>query len=333
MHILADALRSLQVQLFPHIEDCFGEPLTSKLKQLVTTLEVVRIEQHVSSPFMRWKGRPVSDRRPLARAFVAKAVYNLPTTLMLREMLLLQPMLRRICGFDRRCDVPSEATFSRAFAEFALSDLGDRVHRALVGVHVADQIVMHVSCDSTEIAAREKPNKKEPIPPKPKRKRGRPAKGHVPEPKELTRLEKQELQSAAEAIEALPKLCDVGVKRDTKGYKHSWVGWKAHINWADGSVPLSVITSSASLHDSQVAIPLAKRTAEQVTSLYDLMDSAYDADPIHRVSRQLGHIPIIDANRRKGAGRTIQRTVNSRTRKQPPKGRFRLSSPSCQRPF
>jgi len=30
------------------------------------------------------------------------------------------------------------------------------------------------------------------------------------------------------------------------------------------------------LHDSQVAIPLATLTAGRVTSLYDLMDSAYD---------------------------------------------------------
>ncbi len=59
-----------------------------------------------------------------------------------------------------------------------------------------------------------------------------------------------------------------------------------------------MVTTSASLHDSQVAIPLAKRTAERVTSLYDLMDSAYDAKEIKQVSRDLGHVPIIDPKRR-----------------------------------
>ena len=300
MHILADAWQSVQARLFPHLQECLDEPLTPKLKQLVTTLEIVRIEEHVPSCFLRWRGRPVCDRRVLARAYVAKAVYNLTTTCMLREMLLLQPALRTICGFEYRRQVPSESTFSLAFAEFAGSDLGGRVHRALVDTHVSNQVVMHVSCDSTEIPAREKPAKKAEKPPKVKKKRGRPAKGQEPAPKELTRLEKQEGQSAAEAIAQLPKVCDVGVKTDTKGYKHAWIGWKAHISWADGAVPLTVVTTSASLHDSQVAIPIAKRTAERVTSLYDLMDSAYDAAPIYRVSQNLGHVPIIDANRRKG---------------------------------
>jgi hypothetical protein len=305
MHILAEIWQSLQVGLFPHIEECLDESLSPKLEQLITTLEVVRIETHVPSQFSHWMGRPVSDRRSLARAFVAKAVYNVTTTSMLRDMLLQQPSLRRICGFEQRGHVPSEATFSRAFAEFAESDLGTRVHQELVRVHVADQVVMHVSYDSTEIAAREKPNKKDPLEPKEKPKRGRPAKGQETAPKELTRIEKQEGMSAAECIAELPKLCNVGVKRDAKGYKHSWVGWKTHIGWADGSVPLTVVTTSASLHDSQVAIPLLKRTAEQVISLYDLLDSAYDAQAIHRASKELGHVPIIDPNRRKGASEEI----------------------------
>jgi hypothetical protein len=43
---------------------------------------------------------------------------------------------------------------------------------------------------------------------------------------------------------------------------------------------------------------MARRTAQRVTSLYDLMDSAYDAKEIKQVSRDLGHVPIIDPNRR-----------------------------------
>jgi hypothetical protein len=62
--------------------------------------------------------------------------------------------------------------------------------------------------------------------------------------------------------------------------------------------------TSASLHDSQVAIPLAKMTAARVTNLYDLMDSAYDTVAIKHHSTSLGHVPIIDINPR-----------NSKTRK------------------
>jgi hypothetical protein len=92
----------------------------------------------------------------------------------------------------------------------------------------------------------------------------------------------------------------VGVKTDSKGHKHAWIGWKAHIDWADGAVPLTVVTTSASLHDSQVALPMTRRTAQRVTSLYDLMDSASDAALIHQASLEAGHRPILDANKRRG---------------------------------
>jgi hypothetical protein len=57
-------------------------------------------------------------------------------------------------------------------------------------------------------------------------------------------------------------------------------------------------TYPASVHDSQAAIPLAQMTAQRVTNLYDLMDSAYGARAIHEHSRGLGHIPIIDVHPR-----------------------------------
>lgn len=49
------------------------------------------------------------------------------------------------------------------------------------------------------------------------------------------------------------------------------------------------------MHDSQAAIPLAIITSKRVSSLYDLMDSAYYADAIFEHSQSLEHIPIIDA--------------------------------------
>ena len=62
---------------------------------------------------------------------------------------------------------------------------------------------------------------------------------------------------------------------------------------------MSAVLTSASTHDSQVAIPLAKMTSERVINLYDVMDSAYDVPQIHDMSRQLGHIPLIDTNPRR----------------------------------
>ena len=68
----------------------------------------------------------------------------------------------------------------------------------------------------------------------------------------------------------------------------------------DGDIPVSAILTSASLHDSQAAIPLAQMSSERVTNLYYLMDAAYDSPEIHAFSKLLGHRPIIDNNPRNG---------------------------------
>jgi len=267
MKIVAEIWDAICSTLVPRLEECFDDTLTPKLKQLVSILEIVRIEEQVAPDPPNKRGRRREDRRAIARAFVAKAVYNLPTTQLLIEMLHLQPSLRRICGFAHRKDIPSPATFSRAFAEFAGQKLADTVHTALVKTYVGDPVVLHISRDATEIQAREKPVKTAKPEPKPKKKRGRRRKDEpAPEP-EPTRLEKQLGQTIEEALADLPYVCNVGAKTDSKGHKHSWIGWKTHIDWADGAFPITVVTTSASLHDSQVAIPMTKRTAERVTSL------------------------------------------------------------------
>ena len=82
--------------------------------------------------------------------------------------------------------------------------------------------------------------------------------------------------------------------------KESWIGYKLHLDCIDGDIPISAILSSASLHDSQAAIPLSQMSYQRLTNLYDLMDAAYDSPQIHSFSRSLGHIPIIDNNPRRG---------------------------------
>ena len=92
----------------------------------------------------------------------------------------------------------------------------------------------------------------------------------------------------------------MGCKRNSKGHQASWIGYKLHLDTSDGDIPVRAVLTRASVHDSQVTIPLAQLTAQRVTSLYDLMDSAYDAPPIHAFSRPLGHVPIIDPHPRGG---------------------------------
>ena len=104
-------------------------------------------------------GRPLSERTALARAFIAKSVFNLPTTRLLIDMLSADKTLRYLCGWQRAGEVPSEATFSLAFAEFATSALPSRLHAALIQETHKDRLVGHISRDSTAIDAREKPVK------------------------------------------------------------------------------------------------------------------------------------------------------------------------------
>ena len=258
---------------------------------------MIRIEAFILSGY-GYLGRPAEDRTAIARAFVAKMVYNMPTTRILLDRLKTDISLRRICGWDRKNDIAEEWTFSCAFAEFSEAQLPERVHESLIKTHYKGEIVGHNSRDSTAIEAREKPLKKEQVKKAPK-KRGRPKKGEE-RIKESTRLEKQAAgMDLSDMLNDLPNACDVGTKKNSKGYKTSWTGYKLHIDSADGGIPISCVLTSASVHDSQVAIPLAKISHERVTNLYDLMDSAYDAPQIHQMSRELGHRPLIDQHPRR----------------------------------
>ena len=145
----------------------------------------------------------------------------------------------------------------------------------------------------------------------PKRKRGRPKKREVVE-KAPRRLERQAIMSLAEMLNDLPKHCAVGTKRNAKGHTTSWIGYKLHLDVSDGDIPVSSLLTSASLHDSQAAIPLAPLTAGRLTNLYDLMDSAYDAPEIKQHSRTLAHVPIIDKNPRAAVGAKAEMEAETR---------------------
>ena len=198
-----------------------------------------------------------------------------PTTTALIERLDVDMSLRRILGWERRSQVPSEATFSRAFAEFAQGDLPDKMHAALIERSLGGRIVGVIARDATEIEAREKPvktepndKKEDPPPPdgaQPTRKRGRPRKDEERPKPEPTRLERQTTQNLDQMLADLPTACDVGSKKNSKGYKETWIGYKLHLDVACGQIPVSCVLTSASVHDSQVAIPLMTMTGARVS--------------------------------------------------------------------
>jgi hypothetical protein len=85
-----------------------------------------------------------------------------------------------------------------------------------------------------------------------------------------------------ENLADLPSVCDWGAKKDSKGKKQAWRGYKLHLDAIDGDIPISWLVTSASTHDSQAAIPLAQMSAQRVTSLYDLADAASPQARLHQ---------------------------------------------------
>ena len=250
---------TMERYLFPLLEEELGE-LTAKMREFLRIVEVVRPSRFITSA-LRWcgLGRPMKDREKMLRAFFLKAVYDFPTTKALIENLKTNPSLRRLCGWESRCEVPSEATFSRAFKVFAEEKVPDAVHAMIVKENYTGKLVGHASIDSTAIVGREKACRKNTPKIKLKKKRGRKSKA------EKAALAEQELSETG-----------------------------------DGGVPLAALLSSASMHDSQAAIPLMQMASERATILYDLADSAYDAEEIRAFSEKLGHVPVIDPNPRRG---------------------------------
>lgn len=322
---LHDLWHHIQRQLFPVLIDELGE-LGEKDHQFVEVIALLPLGSIV--PRYEWQGVgcPPHERIWLLHAFIAKEVYQFATREALVDALRARPTLRRLCGWEHAYQIPSLSTFCRAFAQFAADQLPQQIHAKLIEKHCGSKLVGHVSRDSTAIEAPDR----SPVAPKSQAepavryKRGRPKKGEQRPPAEPTKLQQQAHRSLADNLADLPTASDNGAKKGSQGHMEYWHGYKLHLDVIDGDIPVSALLTSASTHDSQVAIPLMQLTAQRVQSLYDLMDAAYDAQAIHDYARSLGHVPIIEpvkrgdwvpldpAERQRYGQRTACERVNSR---------------------
>lgn len=291
---LAKMWNNVQYKLFPDLEERIDE-LPDDYKQLVAILELIRIEEFLPCTKFNF-GRPPKDQCCIARSYVAKIFLKITYTKQLRKLLVRDKQLKVICGWDSSDAIPSESKFSRAFKGYAESSLPEKVHQALISQVYKDQTIGHLSIDSTAVTAREKFHKK---------------KGSISERRKslnimqakqkregISRKQKQLKQDLETMIEELPILCDIGMKKGSNGYITSWKGYKFHVAVDDHCIPIATILTSASLNDSEAAIPLISKANPLAKSYYNLMDSAYDASEIKEHCQSFGQVPIIDKRSR-----------------------------------
>ena len=286
-------IKNIENSLFPELQEQLGV-LSSKEEKLIKILDFAQIENNITVVKIT---NPPKDREEMARSFIAKSVYNMQTTRDLIDRLKIDRTLRVLCGWRYAKDIPSEAKFSRVFDELSQLRIAEKTHQQFILEYLSDTLFMYSASDATAIEMRQKAEKKEKIEPEVKRKRGRPKKGEKASPKKPTILEQQkEMTNTEKMLSLLSTKCNVGVKKNSKGYKETWVGGKLHISAVDGDIPVTAIFTSASVHDSSVALPLIKETSGKLNYLYDLLDAGYDADIIREYSKLQGHKPIIDIN-------------------------------------
>ena len=158
MSTLFDIWNTIQLQLFPWLEQEL-DPLSEKEREFVQVVSLLDLPSHMKE--FRWQGfgRKKKSRTSMAKAFIAKSVYKFETTDILIEYLRSCKNIRRLCGWELSSQIPSSATFSRAFTEFATHSLPQNIHEAMVKKHCGQRLAGHISRDATAIESREKPVK------------------------------------------------------------------------------------------------------------------------------------------------------------------------------
>ncbi len=97
---VSDAWHHIQGKLLPFLAEEVG-PLGEAHRRFVAVLDLAPVERHLHYDH-RGVGHPPSGGAALARAFVAKAVWDLPATAALTGRLRYDPTLRRLCGRSPR---------------------------------------------------------------------------------------------------------------------------------------------------------------------------------------------------------------------------------------
>ena len=237
-------------------------------------------------------GRPGHTLLSVLAVHAVKLYFQEKTMTAARDRLLSCSNLRTITGV---AEVPSLSVISKKTD--TLIDLVDfsSILASICSSFYKDRLVCHLSIDSTISEAREKPVKAEK--PRRKRKRGRKRKGAeelaIAEEKEQL-YDLMENGCVDEFLSSLEHRCSVTGKKNSKGNMEWSIGYKAHLAVDDNGIIVAHHVTGASVHDSQVAIPLMRMADRRCDYLYALMDGGYTSQRIEAFASSIGKVPIID---------------------------------------
>ena len=88
-------------------------------------------------------------------------------------------------------------------------------------------------------------------------------------------------------------VCGTGTKKNAQDSKK-------HVDTACCGVPISAVHTSVNAHNSRLALPLTRISAQRVDACYELMDAAYCSRMIREEIQAAGRVPLITTTRAKG---------------------------------
>lgn len=249
----------------------------------------------------RHTGRPGYALMDILAVWMVKDFFCLKSITDTLSYMTAYVNLRIITGISR---IPSGSTVSRLTGELwtvlDISELADKVRAAFF----SGRLICNLSIDSTTEDARAKPVNGKRTEVNAPKKRGRKKKGSEEALAEEERRRKEaelaDLEENGDIDKYLSTLnmdCSLTGKKNSKGHMQWRIGYKVHMACDDNGIPVSHVVTGASVHDSQVAIPLLRKADSISDFCYALMDSGYFSSRIDAFTRTLGKIPVIDGKK------------------------------------
>lgn len=261
---------------------------SDRLTLVLTTIDAERLLRALGAGGTA--GRTGYPARVLWSALIAGVVYRLPSVAELRRHLLTNPYLRYVCGIFSAGGVPSEATFSRFFADLVKHEslldecIDDLVRRFRVfAPHFGEDVV----ADSTDIHAFSRYKKDGSSDPD--------ATWSAKGSKEASAKSRKKSEAPTSAAKGEAK----GDKKKAKD-KYWWFGYKLHLLVdAKYEIPIAAIVTTAKVNDTTQLKPLLeKRDALLPDTPLKLCiaDTGYDSKSNILAVTARGGIPIIPLN-------------------------------------